>query len=64
MNAIEDVCGVELPGPFRRSAILYCGEWIESHAPRVHAPRTDFLGYDGAVELARDEPAAVERGLR
>jgi coenzyme F420-reducing hydrogenase alpha subunit len=27
----------------------------------LHAP--DFLGYDGAVELARDEPAAVERGL-
>jgi coenzyme F420-reducing hydrogenase alpha subunit len=44
--------------------LLYCGEWIESHALHVymlHAP--DFLGYDGAVELARDEPAAVERGL-
>jgi coenzyme F420-reducing hydrogenase alpha subunit len=27
----------------------------------LHAP--DFLGYDGAVELARDAPAAVERGL-
>ena len=38
--------------------LLYCGEWIESHALHVymlHAP--DFLGYDGAVELARDAPA-------
>ena len=44
--------------------LLYCGEWIESHALHVymlHAP--DFLGYDGAVELARDAPEAVERGL-
>jgi sulfhydrogenase subunit alpha len=65
VNAIEDVCGVELPGPLQAlRRILYCGEWIESHALHVymlHAP--DFLGYDGAVELARDEPAAVERGL-
>ena len=28
----------------------------------LHAP--DFLGYDGAVELARDAPRVVERGLR
>ncbi|HYK06445.1 MAG TPA: Ni/Fe hydrogenase subunit alpha [Gaiellaceae bacterium] len=65
VNAIEDVCGIELPAPLRAlRRILYCGEWIESHALHVymlHAP--DFLGYDGAIELARDEPAAVERGL-
>ena len=45
--------------------LLYCGEWIESHALHVymlHAP--DFLGYTGAVELARDAPQAVERGSR
>jgi coenzyme F420-reducing hydrogenase alpha subunit len=44
--------------------MLYCGEWIESHALHVymlHAP--DFLGYPGAVELARDAPQIVERGL-
>ena len=44
--------------------LLYCGEWIESHALHVymlHAP--DFLGYDGAVEMAREHPAVVERGL-
>jgi coenzyme F420-reducing hydrogenase alpha subunit len=65
VNAIEDLCGVEVPEPIRLlRRLLYCGEWIESHALHVymlHAP--DFLGYAGAVELARDEPAAVERGL-
>jgi coenzyme F420-reducing hydrogenase alpha subunit len=65
VQAMEDLAGVEVPEPIRQlRRILYCGEWIESHALHVymlHAP--DFLGYDGAVELARDEPAAVERGL-
>jgi coenzyme F420-reducing hydrogenase alpha subunit len=65
LNAMEDICGVEIPEPIRMlRRLLYCGEWIESHALHVymlHAP--DFLGYDGAVELARDAPAAVERGL-
>ena len=45
--------------------LLYCGEWIESHALHIyllHAP--DFLGYPGAVEMARDHRAVVERGLR
>jgi coenzyme F420-reducing hydrogenase alpha subunit len=65
VQAMEALCGVQVPEPLRiLRRILYCGEWIESHALHVymlHAP--DFLGYDGAVELARDEPAAVERGL-
>jgi coenzyme F420-reducing hydrogenase alpha subunit len=54
-----------VPEPIRiLRRLLYCGEWIESHTLHVymlHAP--DFLGYDGAVELARDAPAIVERGL-
>jgi coenzyme F420-reducing hydrogenase alpha subunit len=65
INAMEHACGVEVTAPIRAlRRLLYCGEWIESHALHVymlHAP--DFLGYDGAVELARDEPATVERGL-
>ena len=65
VNALESLCGVEVPEPIRMlRRLLYCGEWIESHALHVymlHAP--DFLGYAGAVELARDAPAAVERGL-
>jgi len=64
-QAIEAVCGVIVPGPLadlRR--LLYCGEWIASHALHIymlHAP--DFLGYPGAVELARDHRDIVERGL-
>jgi coenzyme F420-reducing hydrogenase alpha subunit len=64
-QAIEDACGVGVEGALadlRR--LLYCGEWIESHALHIyllHAP--DFLGYPGAVELARDHRAVVERGL-
>ena len=45
--------------------LIYCGEWIESHALHVfmlHAP--DFLGYESAVEMARDHREVVERGLR
>jgi coenzyme F420-reducing hydrogenase alpha subunit len=65
INAMEALCGIEVAEPIRMlRRLLYCGEWIESHALHVymlHAP--DFLGYDGAVELARDAPAAVERGL-
>ena len=63
--AIEAACGVSLPGPLgdlRR--LLYCGEWMSSHALHIymlHAP--DFLGYPGAVELARDHREIVERGL-
>ena len=66
MNAMENLCGVEVPEPVRiLRRLLYCGEWIESHALHVymlHAP--DFLGYAGAVELARDAPQIVERGLQ
>jgi sulfhydrogenase subunit alpha len=64
-QAIEAACGIRLPDALaglRR--LLYCGEWISSHALHIymlHAP--DFLGYPGAVELARDHRAIVERGL-
>jgi coenzyme F420-reducing hydrogenase alpha subunit len=64
--AIEDACGVEVTEEIRMMRrLLYCGEWIESHALHVfllHAP--DFLGYDGAIEMAGDNPDVVERGLR
>ncbi|MFZ2012672.1 MAG: Ni/Fe hydrogenase subunit alpha [Nocardioides sp.] len=64
--AIEDACRVgvsEAISAMRR--LLYCGEWIESHALHIfllHAP--DFLGYDGAIEMAADHRDVVETGLR
>ena len=64
-NAIEQACGAELDPPLaglRR--LLYCGEWISSHALHIyllHAP--DFLGYPDAITLAREHRDIVERGL-
>lgn len=63
--AIEAACGTEVTGAIadlRR--LLYCGEWIESHTLHIyllHAP--DFLGYPGALDMARDRRDLVERGL-
>lgn len=65
-NAMEDACGVRVDGALRDlRRIIYCGEWIESHALHVyllHAP--DFLGYESAVHLARDHGSIVRRGLQ
>ena len=64
--AIEDACGVTVPDELRLlRRLLYCGEWIESHALHIfllHAP--DFLGYPGAIEMAADHGPVVQRGLR
>ena len=64
-RAIEDACGVTVGGQMAQlRRLLYCGEWIQSHALHVyflHAP--DFLGYPGAIEMAADHRGAVERGL-
>ncbi|MGI9614984.1 MAG: Ni/Fe hydrogenase subunit alpha [Acidimicrobiales bacterium] len=63
--AIEDALDVQVDGPLRALRhLLYCGEWIESHTLHIHllhAP--DFLGYDGAIEMATDHRRPVERGL-
>ena len=65
VQAMEQICGVEVDGQLRAlRRLLYCGEWIESHALHVfmlHAP--DFLGYESAIELARDNPELVAQAL-
>ncbi len=69
VHAVERIFDVTLPPPLvalRR--LLYCGEWIESHALHVfllHAP--DFLGFDSALAMAEARPAdaeTVRTGLR
>jgi sulfhydrogenase subunit alpha len=64
-RAIEAACGVTVNGHLEAlRRLLYCGEWIESHTLHIyllHAP--DFLGYPGAVEMARDHRQVLERGL-
>ena len=65
VHAIENAFGVTVGGQLRAlRRLIYCGEWIESHALHVvmlHAP--DFLGYPDAIEMARDHGDAVRRGL-
>jgi coenzyme F420-reducing hydrogenase alpha subunit len=64
--ALERLSGVLVDGPIRAlRQILYCGEWLQSHALHVyllHAP--DFLGCQSAIELAQSHREVVERGLR
>jgi coenzyme F420-reducing hydrogenase alpha subunit len=65
VHAMEAACGVTVGGPLRElRRLLYCGEWIESHALHVvmlHAP--DFLGYESAVHMAKDHAGQVVNGL-
>jgi sulfhydrogenase subunit alpha len=65
VHAMENALGLEVAGPLRElRRLLYCGEWIESHTLHIymlHAP--DFLGYDGAIDMARDHGEVVRRGL-
>jgi coenzyme F420-reducing hydrogenase alpha subunit len=66
VHALEAALGVRVDGALRAlRRLLYCGEWIESHALHIyllHAP--DFLGYPDAVRMAADHRDAVQRGLQ
>jgi coenzyme F420-reducing hydrogenase alpha subunit len=65
VHAMEDALGVKVEGQLRAlRRLIYCGEWIESHALHVymlHAP--DFLGYQDAIQMAKDYPKEVQRAL-
>ena len=65
VHAIESIFDCQ-PGPWVREMrrLIYCGEWIESHALHIHllaAP--DFVGYGSVSEMAKDYPHEVRRGL-
>ena len=66
VHALENALGVKVSGALRdMRRLLYCGEWIESHVLHIymlHAP--DFLGYESAIDMAKDHRAVVERGLQ
>ena len=65
-QAVEDAFEVQVDPAIRElRRLLYCGEWIESHALHIymlHAP--DFLGYEDVIQMAKDHSGAVLRGLR
>ncbi|MCH9779141.1 MAG: Ni/Fe hydrogenase subunit alpha [Planctomycetes bacterium] len=66
VHALEAALGVTVSPEIRRlRRLLYCGEWIESHGLHMHllhAP--DFLGFDSGLEMAKQFPDEVNRGLR
>ncbi len=66
VHAIEAAWGIALDPPLRAlRRLLYCGEWIESHALHIvmlHAP--DFLGFPDAISMAAAHGEAVRQGLR
>jgi coenzyme F420-reducing hydrogenase alpha subunit len=65
VHAFEQAAGIGIDPAVRAlRQLLYCGEWIESHALHVyflHAP--DFFGFPSAIELARQHRTLVERAL-
>ncbi|MGJ4942950.1 Ni/Fe hydrogenase subunit alpha [Bradyrhizobium sp. HKCCYLS1011] len=65
VHAIEDAFGTKVDGHLRAlRRLIYCGEWIESHALHVvilHAP--DFLGLPDAIRMARDHGDIVRSAL-
>ena len=65
-HALEKALGLSIPFEIRKlRRLLYCGEWIESHALHIyllHAP--DFLGHESGISLAADHREIVEQGLR
>ncbi len=66
VHAMEAALGVTAGGQLRAlRRLLYCGEWIESHTLHIYLLQApDFLGAESAIELARTQRAAVERGLQ
>lgn len=65
-HALEKALGITVTPEIRTlRRLLYCGEWIESHALHMyllHAP--DFLGYESGISMASDHREVVEKGLR
>ncbi len=66
VHALEHALGVTITPEIRRlRRLLYCGEWIESHALHVymlHVP--DFLGFDSGLDMAVNHRDELNRGLR
>ena len=66
VHAIEQIFGLCVEGALRDlRRLIYCGEWIESHALHVYMLQApDFLGCESGIAMAKDRAALVTRGLR
>ncbi|HTT64119.1 MAG TPA: Ni/Fe hydrogenase subunit alpha [Bryobacteraceae bacterium] len=66
VHALERILDITVDPAIRLlRRLLYCGEWIESHALHIfmlHAP--DFLGFPDAIRMAAEHRELVELALR
>jgi coenzyme F420-reducing hydrogenase alpha subunit len=66
VHAIESIFGVKPTRQIRElRRLIYCGEWIESHALHIfmlHIP--DFFGYDDVIQMSKQYPDLVKKALR
>ncbi|MCB1733989.1 MAG: Ni/Fe hydrogenase subunit alpha [Gammaproteobacteria bacterium] len=64
-TAIEQGYGVTVSAwTERMRRVLYCGEWIQSHALHIHLlALPDFLGYENSFAMAADYRPQLRRGM-
>lgn len=64
--ALENALGVKISPQARAlRRLMYCGEYIESHALHIYMLQApDLLGKQSALELAADAPEIVKNALR
>jgi coenzyme F420-reducing hydrogenase alpha subunit len=64
--ALEDALGVAVSPEIRAlRRLMYCGEYIESHALHMYMLQApDLFGKESAFELAEVEPQTVKKALR
>lgn len=64
-QALEAALGIMPSAEIRAlRRLLYCGEWIESHALHIYLLHTpDFFGMESALSLVPDQPDLVRQGL-
>lgn len=69
MSAVEALESIHqiAPTPWIEAMrrVMYCGEWIQSHALHIHLlALPDFLGYDDALTMGKSHPEILSRGLK
>lgn len=64
--ALENALGVKISPQARAlRRLMYCGEYIESHALHIYLLQApDLLGKESALELAGEAPEVVKNALR
>ena len=66
VQALEAALGVTISPEVRLlRQLLYCAEYIESHALHIYLLQApDLVGYESAISLAADAPDLVKQALR